>query len=104
MMGYKPCVTLIEVNHRLKEGDNERLINVSQYQRLIGHLICLSLTQPDIGYAVGVISQFMHVLTQAHIEAVYRVLRYLKGCPCKGIMYQKFDHQQVTMATYFDAD
>lgn len=56
MMGCKPCATPIEVDHRLKEGDSERLIDVSQYQRLVGRLIYLSLTRPDIGYVVGVIS------------------------------------------------
>lgn len=83
MMDCKPCVTLIEVNHRLKEGDNGRLIDVSRYQRLVGLLIYLSLTRLDIRYVMGVISQFMHAPTQAYMKVVYRVLRYLKGCPDK---------------------
>lgn len=92
MMGCKPCVTPIEVNHRLKGGDNERLIDVSRYQRLVGRFIYLSLTRLDIAYIVGVISLFMHTPTQVHMEASYRVLKYLKGCLGKGIMYNKFDH------------
>lgn len=75
----------IEVNHRLKEGDSERLIDVSRYQQLLRHLIYLSLTRPNIGYAVSVINQFMHTPTQAHMEVVYRVLKYCKGCPGKEL-------------------
>lgn len=86
MVGCKPCLTPIEANHKLKEDDSERLIDAGRYQRLVGRLIYLSLTRPDITYAVGVISQFMHAPTQNHLEAVYRVLQYLKGCPRKGVI------------------
>lgn len=99
-----PYATPIEVNHRLKEDDNERLIDASRYQKLVGRLIYLSLTKLDIAYAVSVISQFMHAPTQAHIEAVYRVLKYLKGCPGKGILYQKYNHHRVAVAAFTDAD
>lgn len=71
MTGCKPCLTPIEANHRLKEDDSERLIDTGRYQRLVGHLIYLTLTHLDITYAVSVISQFMHALTQDHLEVVY---------------------------------
>lgn len=63
MMECKPCAIPIEVNHRLKKGDSERLIDVSRYQRLVGRLIYLSLTRPDIGYVESMVSQFMHAPT-----------------------------------------
>lgn len=63
MMGYKPCATPTKVNHRLKEDDSERLIDVDRYQRLVGSLIYLSLTRPNIAYAVSVISQFINAST-----------------------------------------
>lgn len=81
MEGYKPYATPIEANHRLKEDDNERLIDAGRFQRLVGNLIYLSLTHPDITYEVSVISQFMHAPTQDHMKAAYRILKYLKGCP-----------------------
>lgn len=79
MPSCKPCAKAIEVNHRLK--DSERLIDAGRYQRLVGRLIYLSLTKPNIAYVVSVISQFMHALAQAHMEVVYKVLKYLNGCP-----------------------
>lgn len=103
-MGCKPYNTPIEVNHKLKEGDSERLIDVSRYQQLVGRLIYMLLTRPNIAYAVGAISQFMHAPTQAHMEAAYRVLKYLKGYPRKRIVYKKFDHQRVAVVAYTNAD
>lgn len=51
---------------------------------------------------MSVISQFMHALTQDHLETAYRVLKYLKGCPGKGILYQRYGHSRVKI--YVDAD
>lgn len=101
MTGYKPCLTLIEANRRLKEDDSERLIDAGRYQRLVGRMIYLTLTRHDITYTVSVISQFMHAPIQDHLEAVYRVLRYLKGCSGKGILYKKRGHFRVEI--YIDA-
>ncbi|CAA6664730.1 unnamed protein product [Spirodela intermedia] len=50
-----------------------------RYQRLIGKLIYLSHTQPDITYTIGLLSQFMHDLREVHNAAARRVLFYLKG-------------------------
>ena len=49
------------------------------YQRLVGRLIYLSHTRPDIAFSVSMVSQFMHVPGPEHFEAVYRILRYLRG-------------------------
>lgn len=103
-MGCKLCATPIEVNHGLKGNDNERLIDVGRYRRLMGCLIYLSSTKRNIAYAVTVISQFMHTRTQVHMEAAYRVLMYLKGCLEKGILLKKHDHQKVVVVAYTDAD
>lgn len=51
-------------------------------------------------YVVGVISQFIHAPTQAHMYAAYRMLRYLKSCPCKGLLY----HGNHRMVAYIDVD
>ncbi|CAA6664257.1 unnamed protein product [Spirodela intermedia] len=58
------------------------------YQRLVGKLIYLSDTRPDIAYAVSVIT--------------YPVLHFLKGTPGKGILLKKHDY--LTLEVYTDAD
>lgn len=77
-------------------------MDVGRYQRHVGCIIYLSLPVPDITYDVSVISQFMHAPTQDHMEIVYRILRYLKGCPRKGILYQW--HRYHRVEAYIDAD
>jgi len=60
MVDCKPIDTPMQVNHGLKFEEGANLADKERYQRLVGKLIYLSHTRPDIAYAVGVISQFMH--------------------------------------------
>jgi hypothetical protein len=101
MNGSKPAATPIEQNHRLS-SDAGNLVNRECYQRLVGKLIYLSHTRPDIAFAVSVVSQFMHNPRTAHLDAVNRILRYLKGCPGKGLLYTKQGNLQIEC--YTDAD
>lgn len=101
MVGCKPVDSPIEVNHRLqskigKEVDKER------YQRLVGKLIYLSHTRPDISYAVSVVSRYMHDPRVSHLEAVYRILRYLKSAPGRGLLFSRNGHLKIESFT--DAD
>lgn len=76
--------------------------NKGRYQRLVDKLIYLSHTRPDIAYAVSVVSQFMHNPSKDHMDAVIRIMRYLKSSPGKGLMFTKNNHVQVE--GYTDAD
>ncbi|CAL9023566.1 unnamed protein product [Prunus brigantina] len=66
-----------------------------RYQRLVGKLIYLSYTRPDIAYAVSVVSQFMHSPSEDHMGVVMRILRYLKVTPGKGLMFCNYGHTDV---------
>ena len=76
--------------------------NKERYQRLVGKLIYLSHTHPDMAYAVSVMSQFMHCLSEDHMDAVIWILRYLKSSPGKGLMFSKNNHLDIE--GYTDAD
>ena len=49
------------------------------YMQVIGRLIYLTITRPDITYAVHILSKFMHAQCMPHMKAVMRVQRYLKN-------------------------
>ena len=95
MMECKPTDTPIAINHGLQITEGAQLADKERYQRLVGKLIYLSHTRPDIAYAVSVISQFMHRSQKDHLEAALRVVRYLKGTFDYGIMFKKNDHLEI---------
>ena len=84
---------------KLQHAKTEDEINIEKFQRLIGRLIYLSHTRPDIAFAVNRVSQFMHSPRQEHFEAVYRILKYLKGSPGKGLLFKKYGHSLVEVYT-----
>lgn len=102
MLGCKPANTPIEQNHKLFHCLNATSTDKARYQRLVGKLIYLSHTRPDIAYSMCVVSQFMHDPRKPHMDAVERILRYLKSAPGKGLLFTKNNHLKVE--GYTDAD
>ncbi|RVW39496.1 Retrovirus-related Pol polyprotein from transposon RE1 [Vitis vinifera] len=100
MLGCKPSDTPIKARNRM-ESDGKP-VDREKYQRLVGRLIYLSHTRPDIAFAVSVVSQYMHSPKESHLEAVYKILRYLKGSPGRGLFFKKSDSKKVEI--YTDAD
>ena len=66
--------TPIEYNCRLNSHDDESLSNATLYRQLVRSLIYLTVTRPDISYAVHVVSQFMAALRSPHYVAVLRII------------------------------
>ena len=101
MLGCRPVASPIDKNHRLcaESGDP---VNREAYQRLVGRLIYLCHTRPDISYAVSVVSRYMHDPRTGHMEAVYRILRYLKNSPGRGLWFKP--NQHLNVEGYCDAD
>jgi hypothetical protein len=102
LLECKPVDTPIVQNHRLGEYLDQVPANKVRYQRLVGKLIYLSHTRPDIAYAVSVVSQFMHNPSEDHMSAVIRILHYLKSSPGKGLMFSKNAHLKIEGYTYAD--
>ncbi|CAN6586683.1 unnamed protein product [Malus baccata var. baccata] len=102
MLGCKPVDTSIVEKHYLGIYPDQEPVDKGRYQRLVGRLIYLSHTRPDIAYAVSVVSQFMHSPSVDHMEAVMRILAYLKSAPGKGVLYESHGHMRIEGFT--DAD
>ncbi|XP_061357912.1 TMV resistance protein N-like [Gastrolobium bilobum] len=86
LSGSKPSNSPIEQNLCLALDDGPVFDNPERYRRLIGKLIYLTITRPDLSYAIHILSQFMQQPKQAHFEAVVRVLRYIKRDPGRGLL------------------
>lgn len=85
----KPVATPLIVNEKLKKEDGGKEVDVSVYRSLVGSLLYLTATRPDIMYATSILSRFMHKPNQNHFGAAKRVLRYIKGTLGFGILYER---------------
>uniref|UniRef100_A0A2N9HM25 Integrase catalytic domain-containing protein n=1 Tax=Fagus sylvatica TaxID=28930 RepID=A0A2N9HM25_FAGSY len=94
--------TPIEYNNRLNTHDGEPLPDATLYRQLVGSLVYLTVTRPDISYAVHIVSQFMAAPRSLHYAAVLRILRYLKGTLFHGLHFSS--QSSLTLQAYSDAD
>nr|XP_033509236.1 secreted RxLR effector protein 161-like [Nicotiana tomentosiformis] len=74
----------------------------SNYQRLIGRLLYLTITRPDIAFDVQCMSQFMQASKVSHMEEASRVARYVKQEP--GLGFFLFAAGSNKLTEYCDAD
>ena len=105
LLACKPAATPLQQNVVLShvETENDKFLsNMTEYQKLVGKLIYLSVTRPDISYAVHCLSQHMHAPLVSHFTAALRVLRYLKQAPGTGIQF-KYDNR-LSLYAFSDAD
>ncbi|XP_074300576.1 uncharacterized protein LOC141631855 [Silene latifolia] len=86
LLGAKPAITPIEQHHQLGLASGALLDDAERYRRLVGRLVYLEVTRPDLSYAVHILSQFLHQPRKEHMDAALRVVRYLKGRPGQGIL------------------
>ncbi|CAL2242392.1 unnamed protein product [Prunus armeniaca] len=80
----------------------ELLKDPEKYRRLVGRLLYLTITRPDITYSVHVLSRFMHQPRLPHMDAALRVVRYLKSTPGQGLLFQS--DNKLDLIAYCDSD
>lgn len=102
MIETKPCEAPMIPNMKLKADDGDLLEDPEKYRRIVGKLNYLTITRPDIAFPVSVVSQFMSSPRTPHWDAVRQILKYLKGAPGLGILYQNHGHHIIEGFT--DAD
>ena len=86
LLGSKSVGFPMEANYKLALPDRPVIKDPTRYRRLVGRLIYLTITRPELCYAVHILSQFMQAPKEAHMEAARRVLQYLKGNPGQGLL------------------
>jgi hypothetical protein len=86
-LASKPASVPFDPTTKLSISDGQPLEDPSSYRRLIGRLIYLTNTRPDISFAVQHLSQFVSNPLLPHYQAATQVLRYLKCFPAQGILF-----------------
>ncbi|CAM8917932.1 unnamed protein product [Rhodiola kirilowii] len=87
LLACKPSIIPMDTNHKLGLSTASVLADPMPYRRLVGQLIYLTNTRPDLAYPVHILSQFMIKPTDDHLKAAHKVLRYLKSAPTQGLFY-----------------
>nr|KYP66984.1 Retrovirus-related Pol polyprotein from transposon TNT 1-94 [Cajanus cajan] len=95
LTGCKPISTPLDPTSRLYKDDGPLLSDVASYRRLVGRLLYLTTTRPDISYVTQQLSQFMATPTEAHHRKVMHVLRYLKQSPGRGLFFPRNSDIQI---------
>ncbi|KAL3729902.1 hypothetical protein ACJRO7_026971 [Eucalyptus globulus] len=94
--------TPVAAKKKLQKSDGTEAVDVSMYRSLIGCLMYLTATRPDILFAVSVLSRFMSDPSQLHLIAAKRILRYLKGTMFFGVKFRR--SQEFNLQGYSDCD
>ena len=98
----KTVDTLVELNAHLTPTGGKPLSNPSLYRRLVGSVVYLTVTRPDISYVVHQVSQYLFAPRSTHYAAVLCILRYLKGTLFHGLFYSA--QSPLVLRAFSDAD
>ncbi|XP_048136052.1 uncharacterized mitochondrial protein AtMg00810-like [Rhodamnia argentea] len=96
------AATPVELHLQLRSDDGEPLSDVTRYRALVGGLVYLTTTRPDIAYAVHLVGQFVAAHRTVHYASVLRILRYLRGTLTRSLFLPSTS--SLALRAYFDAD
>ncbi|OAY26667.2 hypothetical protein MANES_16G057275v8 [Manihot esculenta] len=103
--GMENCSSIntpLAQNEKLSKEDDSEKIDSRIYRSVIGCLLYLAASRPDIMFITSQLSRFMHNPSQRHFKATKRVLRYVKGTSNLGIWFKA--SQEVKLIGYTDSD
>ncbi|GJT38006.1 putative ribonuclease H-like domain-containing protein [Tanacetum coccineum] len=98
----KTASTPIETQKPLVKDEEASDVDVHLYRSMIGSLMYLTASRPDIMFAVCACSRFQVTPKTSHLNAVKRIFRYLKGKPKLGLWYPRVS--SFDLEAYSDSD
>jgi len=94
--------TPMDENTRLLSDHGQLFEDIGRYMRMVKKLNYLTVTKPNITFAISVVSHFLSASRTTHLEVVIRILRYLKKDLRIGLFYS--DHGHTRVAGFSDTD
>jgi hypothetical protein len=89
---------------KLVKDEKGKATDATMYKKMIGCLMYLLATRPDMTYSVCLAARYMERPTELHVAAVKRIMRYLKATVSFGIMYKSKAEANLTMQGWTDSD
>ncbi|XP_044512501.1 uncharacterized mitochondrial protein AtMg00810-like [Mangifera indica] len=89
MSNCKATNTPLNVNEKLTLDDGVKKTDEKYFQSMVGGLMYLTNTRPDLMFAVSLISRFMHSPSKHHLGTAKRIMRYVQGTISYGIKYEQ---------------
>ena len=98
----KPTATPMNQNDKFCRENGAEKVDERLYRSLIGCLMYLTVTGPDIMHAVSLLSRYMHCASEIHFQGAKRILRYVKGTVDYGIKFSQV--KNFRLHGYSDSD
>lgn len=102
LLAAKPVTTPMDPSVVLNEKEGDDMDDPSQYRRLVGRLLYLTITRPDITFVVHCLSQFMANPKDTHMKAARHLLCYLKQHLGQGVFFSAKSNYR--LQAYSDSD
>jgi hypothetical protein len=102
MLNCKPTATPMATGIKLRRYDEGSYVDPTMYKRMVGILMYLTTTRPNIMFVVSLISRFMETLKSTHWQVGKRILRYLVGTTDFGIRYTSSLNFELIRYTHSD--
>lgn len=102
LLGARPSSFPMEQTLRLKPNEGKLLYDPTRYRCLVGRLIYLTVTRPDISFAVHMLNRYRHEPHQPHLDAALRVLWYIKNSLGQGIFFPS--QNDLKLKAFCDSD
>nr|GEU43987.1 hypothetical protein [Tanacetum cinerariifolium] len=103
--GFESCdpvdTSMVEKS-KLDEDKEGKVIDPSHYCGMIGTLIYLTASRPDLQFAICMCARYQARPTKKHLHAVKKIFRYLRGTVNRGLWYRKDSSIALTTLAYVD--
>ena len=98
----KPVSTPMITGCKLSKDDESKEVDQKLYRSMIGSLLYVTTSRPDVMQAVGLVARFWANPKGAHVLEIKRIFKYLKGTKKFGLWYLKGN--ELTLVVYIDVD